>query len=619
MGDLGPEHRGAGTGAGVGATAETASFHEGSGSGTLEALEAPAEDPTTTSSPWPLPRPKHQIHTTDVLVAGGGMGGVAAALGALRRGRRVLLTDEYEWLGGQLTSQGVPPDEHTWVEQFGVTRSYRALRDGIRQYYRDHYPLTDEARRRPQLNPGAGHVSKLCHEPRVAVAVLDAMLAPYVGSGRLVVKKSCKAVSCQIDGQQIRSVDFRRVDHHHHHHSPHNGDTGSTFTVHASYVVDATELGDLLPMTNTPYVTGFESRLDTGEPSAPEEAQPQNSQAVSICFAVDHMEGQDNTIPKPAAYDFWRKRHPDFWGAPLLGLRAPHPRTLEIVEREFTPNTGDDPALVCADQRRSGGDMNLWTFRRIAAKDNFTPGSYDSDICLVNWPMIDYFEKPIIDVFDEDELARRLGAAASLSYSMLYYLQTECPRADGRGKGYPGLRLRGDVTGTEHGLCMAPYVRESRRLQAVTRIVEQDLSQAVRAQEGNGNGNGNGKAKHYRDSVGVGMYRIDLHPSTGGDNYIDVACCPFEIPLGALLPRARGGNLMAGCKNIGTTHITNGCYRLHPVEWNIGEAAGLLAAHCLDKGLSPHDVQADDGLFADYHKMIVKEGLETEWPDVSGY
>ena len=73
------------------------------------------------------------------------------------------------------------------------------------------------------------------------------------------------------------------------------------------------------------------------------------------------------------------------------------------------------------------------------------------------------------------------------------------------------------------------------------------------------------------------MYRIDLHPSTGGDNYIDVASCPFEIPLGALLPQ-RVTNLIPAGKTIGTTHITNGCYRLHPVEWNIGEVAGLREA-----------------------------------------
>jgi FAD-dependent oxidoreductase family protein len=536
--------------------------------------------------------------TTDVLIVGGGMGGVAAALGALRRGRRVVLTDEFDWLGGQLTSQAVPPDEHTWVEQFGVTRSYRALRDGIRQFYRDHYPLTDDARCRPQLNPGAGHVSKLCAEPRVAVAVIDAMLMPFIGSGRLVLRKRTRPVACEVgDDRVVRSVTLRRLD----------GNRG-TFTVKAAYVIDATELGDLLPLANIPYVTGFESRPDTGEPSAPEEAQPTNSQAVSICFAVDHIEGEDHTIPRPEAYDHWRACNPPFWGAPLLSLRAPHPRTLEIVERAFTPNPGDDPALAVADQRLGGGDMNLWTFRRIAARDNFTPGAYPSDICLVNWPMIDFFEDPIIDV-SEEEYADRLARAASLSYSMLYFLQTECPRADGRGKGYPGLRLRGDVTGTDHGLAMAPYVRESRRIQAVTRIVEQDLSLEVRGAKG---------AARYRDSVGVGMYRIDLHPSTGGDNYIDVACCPFEIPLGALIPKD-GGNLLAGCKNIGTTHITNGCYRLHPVEWNIGEAAGILAAHCLDTGLTPIEVQKDDELFAKFHEVLVREGVETSWPDVTGY
>ncbi|RDL34801.1 Uncharacterized protein BP5553_07929 [Venustampulla echinocandica] len=552
---------------------------------------------SATSSQQFYPTSKSQAFSADVLIVGGGLGGVAAALGALRRGRRVFLTEEYEWLGGQLTSQAVPPDEHCWVEQFGVTRSYRALRDGIRQFYRDHYPLTNEARRRQQLNPGAGHVSKLCHEPRVAVAVIDAMLMPYIGSGKLVIKKRTKPVSCEMDEQgTVRCVAFRQLDNQ------------GTFIVHAKYVIDATELGDLLPMSNTPYVTGFESRKDTGEPSAPEEAQPHNSQAVSICFAVDHIDGENHTIPKPSNYDFWRKHHPEFWGAPLLSLKAPHPRTLEIVEREFTPNPNDDPALIFADQRKSGGDMNLWTFRRIAARDNFAPGAYQSDVCLVNWPMIDYFEKPIIDV-KEHELEERLSDAASLSYSMLYYLQTECPRADGRGKGYPGLRLRGDIMGTEHGLAMAPYIRESRRIKAVTTIVEQDLSLDIRGDQG---------AIHYPDSVGIGMYRIDLHPSTGGDNYIDVACCPFQIPLGALIPLERP-NLLAGCKNIGTTHITNGCYRLHPVEWNIGEAAGLLAAHCLDTGLTPHQVQANTELFGKFSKILLYEGVEMAWPDISGY
>ena len=40
------------------------------------------------------------------------------------------------------------------------------------------------------------------------------------------------------------------------------------------------------------------------------------------------------------------------------------------------------------------------------------------------------------------------------------------------------------------------------------------------------------------DSVGVGSYAIDLHPSTAGDNYIDFAALPFQVPLGALLALA---------------------------------------------------------------------------------
>src|SRR5206468_9538617 len=78
---------------------------------------------------------------------------------------------------------------------------------------------------------------------------------------------------------------------------------------------------------------------------------------------------------------------------------------------------------------------------------------------------------------------------------------------------------------------------------------------------------------------------IYLHPSSGGDNYIDVSSLPFQIPLGSLIPK-RVENLLPACKNLGTTHITNGCYRLHPVEWNIGESAGaqIGRASCRERG-----------------------------------
>jgi hypothetical protein len=529
---------------------------------------------------------------TDVLIVGGGLGGIAAALAALRAGRSVVMTEEFDWIGGQLTSQAVPPDEHSWVEQFGITASYRALREGIRDYYRRHYPLTEASRATADLNPGAGYVSKLCHEPRVALAVLESMLAPYRASRRLQVLQPYKPVAAETDGDRVTAV---TVQHR---------DTADQVTLTAPYILDATETGELLPLTGTEYVTGFESQAMTGEPSAPAEAQPLNMQAVSFCFAVDHVDGEQ-VGDKPANYSFWRNYQPSFWGDRLLSWNAPDPRTLAISRRTFTPNPDDDPLAVVADQRRAGGDTNLWTFRRIAARRHFRPGAYESDICLVNWPMIDYFEGPVFDVPDA---AVHLAGAKELSQAVLYWLQTEAPRTDG-GTGYPGLRLRGDLLGSADGLALAPYIRESRRIEAEYTIVEQDLAVAVRGGQG---------AVRYDDSVGVGMYRIDLHPSTGGDNYIDVASSPFRIPLGALIPR-RVENLLPANKNLGTTHITNGCYRLHPVEWNVGEAAGLLAAFCLDQGVSPRAVRNTPALLSDFQARLVAQGVELSWPDVTGY
>ncbi|MEV8506431.1 FAD-dependent oxidoreductase [Actinoplanes sp. NPDC051475] len=526
----------------------------------------------------------------EVVVVGGGLGGVAAALAAARAGRSVLLTEEYAWLGGQLTSQAVPPDEHSWVEQFGVTASYRALRDGIRDYYRRHYPLTDRARRTRELNPGAGHVSRLCHEPRVAVAVIEAMLAPFRGSGRLTVLHGWVPVAAGTDGDRVTAVTVRR--------------DGEELTLVAPYILDATETGELLPLTGTEYVTGFESQGQTGEPSAPETADPTNMQAFSVCFAVDHVDG-DHTVDRPASYAKWRDHRPPFWGAKMLSWQSPSPRTLEISTRSFTPNPDDDPWLVDADQRADPGDGNLWTFRRIAARRTFADGFYPSDICLVNWPMIDYFEAPIIDVPDA---ACQVEKARELSFSVLYWLQTEAPRPDG-GTGWKGLRLRDDVTGGDDGLAMAPYIRESRRIRAEYTIVEQDLSLAVRGDKG---------AVSHADSVGIGMYRIDLHPSTGGDTYIDVGSCPFEIPLGALIPQ-RVENLLPAGKNIGTTHITNGSHRLHPVEWNVGEVAGVLADFCLARAVSPRAVRHTPALLADFQDRLTADGVELRWPDVGGY
>ena len=230
----------------------------------------------------------------DVAVIGASVGGCAAALAAARNGMRVILTEETDWIGGQLTSQAVPPDEHPWIEQFGCTRAYRDYREGVRAYYRRHYPLTAEARRRPNLNPGDGSVSRLTHEPRVSLAVLEAMLAPYASGGRLKVLLRHRPSAASTDGDTVRAATVKDLA------------TGLGRTIHARCFLDATELGDLLPLARAEYVTGAEARSETGEPHAPEQARPADMQAFTFCFAIDYVEGGNHVIDKPQEYGFWR-------------------------------------------------------------------------------------------------------------------------------------------------------------------------------------------------------------------------------------------------------------------------------------------------------------------------
>ena len=80
-------------------------------------------------------------------------------------------------------------------------------------------------------------------------------------------------------------------------------------------------------------------------------------------------------------------------------------------------------------------------------------------------------------------------------------------------------------------------------------------------------------------------------------------------------PIERARNLLPACKNLGVTHITNGCYRLHPVEWNIGEAAGQLAAFCARTGAPPRAVRGDPARLAAFQAELVGAGVELRWPE----
>ena len=161
----------------------------------------------------------------------------------------------------------------------------------------------------------------MCHDPRVAVAVLYEMMAPYTLSSQLTIWTRHKIQDVETDGDRVISVTVKNID------------TGDEKVLTGHYFLDATECGDVLPLAGAEYVTGSESKKETGEPHALDgEADPLDIQSITWCFAIDYIEGEDHTIEKPEQYEFWKNYRCDFWPDSLLSWKSCHPHTLE--ERE---------------------------------------------------------------------------------------------------------------------------------------------------------------------------------------------------------------------------------------------------------------------------------------------
>lgn len=507
-----------------------------------------------------------RVYECDVAVIGGGLGGVAAALAAAEAGKRVLLSEATDWLGGQITSQGVSAlDEHRYIESFGGTRSYYALRDAIRAHYAGRFGVCRE-----RLNPGNGWVSALCFEPRVGLQAIEGMLQPHVDEGRLTVLLEHVPCAADVAGDRVREVTLR------------SHKSGALVRARAAYVLDATELGDLLPLAGVEYVTGAEAQEDTGEPHASVDGpHPERVQGFTYCLAVEHRPGECHVIRKPAGYERFRDEQPY-----TFVLRGHHgeARPFEMFEVS------------------SAGLPPFWSYRRLVDGRQLDPSGQTRDVALINWAGNDYHWANAIDQPPAEE-ARILDEARRLALGFLYWLQTEAPHSDGRRGGFPGLRLLPEVMGTRDGLSKAPYIRESRRILALKRIVEGEIVATGRR---------GARAERFEDSVGVGWYAMDLHDCVGAPTSMYASTLPFQIPLGALIPR-RVSNVIAACKNIGTTHLTNGSYRLHPVEWNVGESAGALAAFCIDQGCAPAQVWESVRLRQDLQYRLLTRGVPLAW------
>lgn len=495
----------------------------------------------------------------DIAIIGASMGGVAATIAST--GRDVILVAAHDWIGGQMTAQGVSAlDEHPYIEQFGGTHTYNNMRQKIRQYYIDNYNAPEVMSDDQPLNPGNGWVSNLCFEPKVGLQILRDMMPDSV---HMLV--GYEAVSADVDDHTVNAVIVENVD-------------GEQVRIEAQYFLDATDTGDLLPMTDTAYITGAESYEYTLEPDAPEEMRPDEVQSFTYCFAIEYHPDEDHTIEKPDNYETMRDEQPY---SLILQDKEGNPRPFRMFAIEYTQ-----------------GNLPFWTYRRII--DGSLLGG--RDLALINWHGNDYYGGNILDA-SKDEKERILAEAKQLAMGFLYWLQTECPRDEG-GVGYPECKLIPEVMGTDDGLSKEPYIRESHRIKGMTRIVETDISAHNQV---------HARSVNFYDSVGIGWYALDLHPCVGNKNVSMFSPTkPFQIPLRALIPE-QTKNLIPACKNIGTTHLTNGAYRLHPIEWNIGESAMLLALYCVDNETTPHHVSSTMRDCVRLQYQMINYGIPITW------
>lgn len=508
----------------------------------------------------------------NVIVVGASLGGIRAAISCAKMGHSVLLTEEVHWIGGQLTSQAVPPDEHKWIETTGCTKSYREYRNKVREYYRNHPYIIDELKTKDYFCPGGSSVSRLSHPPKLAVELLMDSLKPYIDKGLITLLVDTKLVSVDSTTDQINSCTFEK--------------DGVLLTYSADYYLDGTDTGELIYLSKTDYTIGAESKSETNEPHAKEVADRSDNQPVTWVAAVSYHEGENHVMEKPAMYDYFRSLKMPYDKYDIFSMYGEDSSTGKAKEFGFwNDEIGEKGEKL----------FGLFTYRRITNSYHFKDNYEPVDITLINWPQNDYFMNNIIET-EDDEHNRYM--AKQLTLSFIYYLQTEVKRKDG-GVGYPGLKLRTDVLGTDDGCAMAPYIRESRRIKAEFTVTEQMISKES-----------NASPRQFYDSVGVGSYNIDLHITTKSYDFFYIDTHVFEIPLGSLIP-VKMKNLVPACKNIGTTHLTNGCYRLHPVEWNVGEVAGYLASFALTNNCSLKDVRNNH--LEEFQNLIINEGVQIRW------
>lgn len=464
----------------------------------------------------------HQINT-EVLVVGGGTGGVAAGIQSSRRGAKTILVSESAWLGGMLTAGGVcaPDGNELAAWQTGLWGAY--------------------LRELKAKQPGGldnGWVSLFTYHPHIGVEILSNWVKA-IPNLQWIAGYQPLAVIRQ--GNKITGVQF------------------ADFSIAAQIVIDCTELGDLLALGEVPCRWGWELQTEFDEPSAP----------------IEHNQ-LTNKYPVQA------------------------PTWVFMLQ-----NNGDLPFQKKQLGAAASNFDRAW--ENYGAESFLNYGKLQDNLYMINWPICgnDYGEGLERLFGSATERQEFLTEAYDYSYHFAAHIHSRLGNHWGLAKNiFPHTKnnLRTTTGSSESNLGVAslhsgfalhPYYRESRRLKGQLTITEQDIlpqswgtvaSLPINSQrEVNAIAIGNYANDHHYPG-----FDLNLQPKSiywGGR----LTGTPFTIPYQALVPESIEG-LLVGEKNISVSHIANGSTRLQPVVMNIGQAAGMAAALCVELDCYPHEL-----------------------------
>lgn len=429
-----------------------------------------------------------------VVIVGGGASGVSAGVQSARMGVRTLIIEETPWLGGMLTSAGVSCVDGNYKMRSGI---FGEFTDSLAARYGGYEALQ------------SGWVSYINFDPHIGQQVFSNICNSCADN--LTVERNAKMQSVRRDNG-LWKISYRDGE-------------GHRRSVVADVLIDATELGDIAKECGVEYRVGMESRYDTEESIASEEANDVIQDLTYVAFLKDYGKGADMTIPKPEGYD------PQFFANSCVN--------------------------ALSDDKTETGQY-LWAPDMMITYGKTPGGRY-----MINWPIYgnDYYAN-IVDASPE-EREEALRRAKNHTLCFVYFIQTEL--------GMKNLGIADDVFPTEDGLPFFPYHRESRRIVGKA-FYTMDAAAAPYDY----------KHPYYRTGIAVGDYPVDHHHYAHPQwrELPDLHFYPipsFNVPLGAIIPR-EVENLLVVEKSISVSNLINGATRLQPVVMQLGQAAGAVAA-----------------------------------------